>query len=97
MKFVATLEHSADNCWGRDEHKETAREWIGSTEKRAAEHDVELHGSYVTPNEHRMYFVLEAERFDDVTNFLGSPFLEDHDGRIAPVMTFGEVEESVLE
>lgn len=97
MLFVATLEHSADNCWAREQHKEKAKEWIGTIDERAAEHDVELHGAYVTPNEHKLYFILEVDNFESVTGFLDSPFLEDHDGHIAPVHTFGDVTEILLE
>jgi hypothetical protein len=97
MKFVATLEHSADNCWARAENKEVANRWMGSIEERAAEHGVEVHGSYVTPNEHTLYFILEADDLSSITMFLDSPFLDDHDGRIAPVMTIGEVAETILE
>jgi hypothetical protein len=96
MLFVATFQHSADNCWAREEKSETAEEWIGSIGERAAEHGVELHGSYVTPSEHTIYFILEVDEFESVSRFLDSPFLEDHDGHIAPVHTFGEVSEILL-
>lgn len=90
MHFVATLEHSADNCWAREEHEEKAREWIDSMDQRAEEHGVGLHGGYVTPNEHKFYFFLEADSFEAVSGFLGPPLLQDHDGHIAPVLTLGE-------
>lgn len=95
MLFVATLEHSPDNCWARKEA--VAKEWIGGLEERAEEYDVEVHGAYATPNEHRFYFVMEAGSFEAVTGFLGSPFLEDHDGTIAPVLPISETPEVVLE
>lgn len=97
MKFVATLEHSADNCWAREENKEVANGWMSTIDERAADHGVGVHGLYVTPNEHTLYFILEADDFASITMFLDSPFLEDHDGRIAPVMTVGEVAETILE
>lgn len=97
VRFIATLEHTPDNCWTREEHAETARDWIGSMGERAGEHDVELHGSYVTPNEHALYFIMEADTFENVTSFLDSPFLEDHDGHVAPVMTVGRAEETLLQ
>lgn len=95
MIFVATLDHSPDNCWARKE--ETAREWIGGLERRAEEHGVDLHGAYATPNEHRFYFIVEADSFEAVTGFLGPPLLEDHDGHIAPVLPLGEAPDVVME
>lgn len=97
MRFVATLEHTADNCWARAEHKEVAREWLDNIDTRAEEHGVSLYGSYVAPNEHRFYMVMEAERFEDVSEFLGPPFLQDHAGDITPVIAMGEVADVVLD
>lgn len=95
MLFVATLEHSPDNCWARKE--EAAREWIGGMEQRAEEHGVDLQGAYSTPNEHTFYFLMEADSFEAVTGFLGPPLLEDHDGHIAPVLPMGETPDVVME
>jgi hypothetical protein len=97
MLFVATLTHSPDNCWGRPENETKAREWIASMDERADEADVGLHGAYATPNEHRFYFVLEADDFAAVTAFLGPPALQDHDADIAPVVSFEEAAATVLE
>lgn len=97
MLFVATLDHTPDNCWARPENEEKAREWIAGMERTAEQAGVEVHGSYVTPNEHRFYFVLEADTFEAVTEFLGPPLLHDHDAHVAPVLTFGEAERTLLE
>ncbi|ELY54913.1 hypothetical protein C491_17489 [Natronococcus amylolyticus DSM 10524] len=95
MQFVATLEHSTENCWAREENEEKAKEWIEDMDQKAADVDVEIHGAYVCPNEHTFYFVLEAESFEGVSTFLGPPLLTDHDAHIAPVVTFGEAERAV--
>lgn len=97
MHFVATLEHSADNCWAREENVDKARELQSTLTQRAEDHGVELHGAYATPSEHVFYFILEADTFEAVTAFLGRPILEDHDGHIAPVLPFGEAVDTVLE
>lgn len=97
MQFVATLEHTPDNCWAHEEKEEMAREWLGRIRERAGEHGVELQGSYVSPNEHTFYFVIEADSFADVTGFLGPPLLQDHDADVAPVLPLGEVESAVFE
>ncbi len=89
------MEHSTENCWARAENEQKANEWIDSMDKTAEEAGVEIHGSYVCPNEHTFYFVLEADSFEGVSTFLGPPLLTDHDAHIAPVVTFGEAERAV--
>lgn len=95
MQFVATLEHSTENCWAREENEKKANEWIEGMDQKAADAGVEVHGAYVCPIEHTFYFVLEADSFDGVSTFLGPPLLTDHDAHIAPVVTFGEAERAV--
>lgn len=90
MLFIATLSHDPADCWVREENEAMGREWIASLDDRAEENDIELHGAYVTPNEHRFYMILDADTFEAVTKFLGSPFLPDHDGHVAPVLELRE-------
>lgn len=97
MHYIATLEHSPENCWGREENQEKALELVPKLDQRAEEHGVELHGAYGTPNEHTFYFILEADNFEAITGFLGPPILEDHDGHIAPVLTLRESIDVVIE
>lgn len=97
MHYIATLEHSPEHCWAREDHEEKAREWIRSMDRRAEELGIELHGAYATPNEHEFYFVLEADGFEAVTEFLGPPLLQDHDGHVSPVLTLEEARDSLLE
>lgn len=92
MLFVATLSHDPEHCWVREENEAKARDWIASIDDNAEEHGVDLRGAYVTPNEHKFYIIVETETFDAVTSFLGAPFLQDHDGHVAPVL---EVKEGV--
>ena len=84
------MEHTPDNCWVRSENKEKADEWVDGMGERADETGVEVEGSYVAPNEHTFYFVLEADDFAAVSAFLGPPLLEDHDAHVSPVLTFDE-------
>ena len=95
MQFIATLEHSPDNCWARKE--DLAREWISGMEQRAEEHGVSLHGAYSTPNEHKFYFIMESDSIEAVSGFLGPPILEDHEGHIAPVMPLGDAPDVVMD
>lgn len=96
MQFIATLEHDPDHCWARPENEEVSEEWIASLEDRTADHGVDLHGAYATPSEHQFYFLLEADAFEAVTAFLGPPLLQDHDGRVAPVLPLAEAPDTVL-
>lgn len=97
MQFIATLEHDPDNCWARPDKEETAMAWITSLEDHAAEHDVDLHGAYATPNEHKFYFIMEADTFEAVSSFLGPPLLVDHDGHVAPVTSLADAADALLE
>ena len=97
MKFIATLSHDPEDCWARKENQEKARAWIAEMDERADDYDIELHGTYVTPNEHTFYIILESDDFGSVTGFLGPPFLEDHDGHVAPVISLERGAAAVFE
>ena len=97
MLFIATLTHSPDNCWARPENEQNAKEWISTMEERAAAAGINLLGSYLTPNEHRFYFVIEADELEAITEFLGPPLLIDHEADIAPVQSFESAAASLLE
>lgn len=97
MLYVATLHHSADNCWARPKNQEKADGWVDDMEQKAEETGVELRGAYVTPNEHAFYFVLEADSFEAVTSFLGPPLLQDHEGHVAPVIDLSDAPQLLLE
>jgi len=49
-----------------------------------------LHGAYVSPNEHTFYFVLEADNFNAISDFLRPPMLTHHNGKVSPIMTVEE-------
>lgn len=49
------MNHSADNCWAREENEEKATSWVDGMSQHADEAGVNLHGAYVTPNEHAFY------------------------------------------
>lgn len=97
MLFVATLTHNPDHCWAREEYEHKARDWIASIEERADELGVAVQGAYVTPSEHRFYFVLDADDFGAVSSFLGPPLLTDHEAHIAPVLSLEQAVQAVLD
>lgn len=94
---MARLVHSPDNCWAREENEEEASDWIESMETRADDAGVELQRAFVTPNEHTFYIILESDDFGAVSEFLGPPLLEDHDGHVAPVIPLQQADEVFLE
>lgn len=97
MQFMATLTHSPDNCWAREEHAEKASDWIEGMETKAEEAGVGLRGAFVAPNEHTFYLVLESDDFSAVTEFLGPPLLQDHNGHVTPVITLQQADEVLLD
>ena len=88
MLFVATLTHSPDLCFARPEHTETGRTFSDQLSSRAEGFGVKVHAALITPNEHTLYFVLEGESLESISEVLGPPILTHHTGRIAPVMPF---------
>ena len=86
MLFVATLSHSPDLCFAQPEHTEVGRTFSDRLSSRADELGVKVHAALITPNEHTLYFVLEADRLEDVSEVLGPPILTHHTGRVAPVI-----------
>lgn len=69
---------------------------ISSLEDHAAENDVVLHGAYGTPNEHKFFFIMEADSFEAISSFLGPPLLTDHDGHVTPVTSLADAAEAVM-
>ena len=95
MFLIATLTHSPDNCWARNEHEGKASEMVDRLENAEESFNVSVHGAYVAPNEHTFYFVLEADSFEAVTQLLGPPVLQDHTAEIVPVTSFTGAMEAV--
>lgn len=97
MRFIATLTHAPEDCWARGENRQKARTWIAEMDDRSRETGVDLQCAYVTPTEHTFYIVVESDSYEDVSEFLGSPLLEDHDGHIAPVLSLRDGPTAVFE
>lgn len=86
MLFMATLTHEPAACWARPENEPRAREWLAGLPDRADRYGVTLRCAYITPSEHTFYIVVEADDYESAAGFLGGPLLEDHDGRISPIL-----------
>lgn len=87
MLFMATLTHTPEYCLARDEYKAKGKKWFEEMRASAEVLNIKIHGAYVNPNEHTFYFVLEADNFDAISDFLRPPMLTHHTGKISPIMT----------
>lgn len=90
MKFVITLTHTPEQCFGRKEYMEEFNQWIKQMRESAKKLGIKIEGAYITPNEHTFYFILECSDFKSVSNFLGPPMLTHHSARIAPIIDLEE-------
>lgn len=90
MLFHARLTHSPAQCWARDEHEGKATEMVARLEDAEDTYGVSVHSSYVAPNEHAFYFIIEADTFEGLTGLFGPPLLQDHDADIVPITSFGK-------
>jgi uncharacterized protein with GYD domain len=90
MMFVVTLTHTPELCFANDPYKEKSKRWIENMRESAKKIGVKIHGAYVSPNEHTFYFVLEAENYKAVSDFLCPPMLTHHAGRVSPVIPIEE-------
>ncbi len=61
-------------------------------EKYEKEAGVKRHGFYLNANEHTFYFILEADNYLQISEFLGvDPVLTHHTAKITPVVTVEEM------
>lgn len=87
MLFVVTLVHTPELCFGNKQYQEEGVKYIQNMGKLAEKTKVKIHSSYVCPNEHTFYFVLEADDLKALSTFLGPPILTHHSAKITPVIT----------
>ncbi|MEJ2272055.1 MAG: hypothetical protein P8X91_06185 [Candidatus Bathyarchaeota archaeon] len=92
--FIAQLTHPPELCFGRSEHKEKFNElkdFMENMDKYEKDAGVKKHGFYLNSNEHTFYFILEADSYLKISNFLGfGPLLTHHIAKITPVVTLEE-------
>lgn len=88
MHYLATLEGGPERSSAREGTERTLLDRIDGVSRRAKECGIELHGAYPTPSGDAICLVLEADGFEDVTEFLGSPPGRDRDERDASAPSF---------
>ena len=83
MLFHATHKHSYQTCHAHDEaRKEKMMESLQS----ADELGVKVHGVYVDPPGHVIFFILEADEMEYIVKFF-DPMFELGDAKVRPVMS----------
>lgn len=90
MRFVATLTHPPELCFGNISYQEQGKKWVENMRESAKKIGVKIHGAYISPNEHTFYFVLEADDFKSISDFLEPPMLTHHSARVSTVITVEE-------
>ena len=66
------------------------KKWVENMMGSAKKLDVKILGSYLCPNEHTFYFVLESDNYKAISDFLEPPMLTHHNARVSPVITLEE-------
>jgi hypothetical protein len=99
MLFMVSLEHTPEQCFGREEYKAEMKQWAAEMRNSAEKVGIKIEGAYVCPNEHIFYFILESDSLKAISEFLKPPMLTHHTGKITPIMTIEETIEgtSLLE
>lgn len=64
-------------------------------ESRANQLGITVQGGYVTPSEHRFYFIIEADHSAAISTFLGPALLTDHAAHTAPVLSLEQAAKAV--
>jgi hypothetical protein len=98
MLFIATLQHSPEDCFARPENAEAFEQAFSiwdNLEEIAKSLDMNLIGSYINPNEHLFYFIMDADNYYKVTQLLGSVMLTHHTAKITPVHTLRQAVDAV--
>jgi hypothetical protein len=98
MLFIATLQHSPADCFARPENAEAFEQafkiW-DNFEATAESLGITLLGSYINPNEHLFYFIMDTDQYYAITQLLGSVMLTHHTAKIIPVHTLRQAVDAV--
>ncbi|MHA2427527.1 MAG: DUF3303 family protein [Candidatus Hermodarchaeia archaeon] len=98
MLFVATLQHSPEDCFARPENAEAFDQAIKAWDEieiTAQSAGINLLGSYINPNEHVFFYIFDADNYLSVSRLLGSVMLTHHTAKITPVLTLREAVDAV--
>lgn len=90
MMYVVTLTHTPELCLARKEFSSEFKPWLEGMDDLAKNLNIKIHGAYVCPNEHTLYFILESGDFKDITAFFSGIMLMNNTGRISSVLPLKE-------
>ena len=69
---------------------------VCASDAHAKETGVKVLGKYIAPTEHRIFFTVDAENYESITDFL-EPMMKMGTPRITPVSELGEAIKPFLE
>ena len=84
MLFVVTHTHTPELCPTDDPEKVKNTVDVLAQDSHAKKTKVKVLGSYIAPPEHTLYFILEADSYEAVTDFF-RPAMKIGTPRIVPV------------
>lgn len=93
MLFVATLQHSPEDCFARPGNEKAFDQAIQAwdeLETTAQSIGITLLGSYINPHEHLFFYIFDAENYLSISQLIGTVMLTHHTAKITPVMTLRE-------
>lgn len=84
MLFVVTHTHTPELCPSGDPENLKKTVDVLAQESHARKSNVKVLGSYIAPTEHTLYFILEADSYEAITEFF-RPVMKIGTPRIVPV------------
>jgi len=89
MLFVAVHTHTPELCPSDSPEMVKKTVDVVASEKHAKKTGVKVLGSYIAPPEHVLFFILEADDYDNVIEFF-RPLMKIGTPRIIPVGVLGK-------
>jgi hypothetical protein len=89
MLFVCTHVHTPELCPSGD--PEQVKKTVGAmaSKSHAEKSGVNVHGSYIAPEEHVLYFVIEADNYGRIVDFF-RPMMKMGTLRVTPVSNLAD-------
>ena len=89
MLFHIEHIHTPELCPSDNPEKIKETVSVCASNEHAKETGVKVLGRYIAPTEHRIFFTVEAESYEAITDFL-EPMMKMGTPRITPVSELGE-------
>ena len=96
MLFHITHIHTPELCPSDNPEKIKETVSVVESEEHAKETGVKVLGRYIAPTEHRLFFIVEAESYEAITDFL-KPMMKMGTPRITPISELGKAIKPFLE